>query len=110
MHFPVISGIKKNCIIVFLICVGTAGDSFSYHRGMAFTTKDRDNDIEPYNCATTYHGAWWYNKCHNSNLNGLYHHGNHSSYADGMNWYTWKGHYYSVKRAEMKIKPVDAQN
>ena len=85
---------------------GTAGDSLSYHRGYPFSTKDQDNDVNSSNCAMTYKGAWWYNSCHYSNLNGLYHHGKHSSHADGVNWYHWKGHYYSVKRAEMKIRPV----
>jgi len=85
---------------------GTAGDSFSSHRGYAFTTKDQDNDGASSNCAVAYKGAWWYESCHASNLNGVYHHGQHSSYADGVNWYTWKGYKYSAKRAEMKIKPV----
>jgi len=85
---------------------GTAGDSLSGHRGMAFSTKDQDNDAYSGNCATLFKGAWWYGACHSSNLNGLYHLGKHSSYADGVNWYTWKGHYYSAKRAEMKIKPA----
>ena len=76
---------------------------------MAFTTKDRDNDSKGNrNCATRYKGAWWYNACHHSNLNGRYLKGNHSTYADGVNWKHWKGYYYSVKRAEMKIKPVNA--
>ena len=85
---------------------GTAGDSLSYHRGYPFSTKDQDNDVDRSNCAMTYKGAWWYKNCHFSNLNGLYHHGKHSSSADGVNWYHWKGHHYSVKRAEMKIRPV----
>ncbi|XP_078374765.1 microfibril-associated glycoprotein 4-like [Oculina patagonica] len=85
---------------------GTAGDSLSPHRGYPFTTKDQDNDSWSYNCAVSYKGAWWYKGCHYSNLNGLYHHGKHSSYADGVNWYHWKGVYYSAKRAEMKIRPV----
>ncbi|XP_031565948.1 ryncolin-1-like [Actinia tenebrosa] len=85
---------------------GTAGDSLSRNRGMAFSTKDRDNDVSAGKCAVLYKGAWWYESCHNSNLNGLYHHGKHKSFADGVNWKHWKGYYYSVKRAEMKIRPV----
>ncbi|XP_020897245.1 ryncolin-1 isoform X2 [Exaiptasia diaphana] len=85
---------------------GTAGDSLSGHRSMAFTTKDRDNDKWSNNCAVKYKGAWWYKACHDSNLNGLYHHGKHNSDGDGVNWRNWKGHYYSAKRAEMKIRPV----
>ncbi|XP_068711514.1 ryncolin-1-like [Montipora foliosa] len=84
---------------------GTAGDSLSSHRGAPFSTKDSDNDSWPSNCAVSYKGAWWYTACHSSNLNGVYHHGKHSSHADGVNWYAWKGHYYSVKKAEMKIRP-----
>ena len=81
---------------------GTAGESLSLHRGQPFATKDKDKN----RCAVTYKGAWWYDGCHRSNLNGLYHHGAHSSYADGVNWYDWKGYHYSVKKAEMKIRPV----
>jgi len=88
---------------------GTAGDSLSYHRGMAFSTKDRDNDLNSStNCAVRCKGAWWYNACLASNLNGLYHHGVHSISWEGVNWNKWKGSKYSAKRAEMKIKPVNA--
>ena len=87
--------------------LGTAGDSLSYHRGMAFTTKDRDNDLESSNCATTYKGAWWFKTCLYSGLNGLYLHGPHSESGEGVNWYHWKGYKYSARRAEMKVKPVD---
>ena len=86
---------------------GNAGDSLSGHRGSSFTTRDQDNDSWSANCATTFKGAWWYGSCHSSNLNGLYHRGRHSSYADGVNWYGWKGYHYSAKRAEMKLKPVN---
>ena len=76
--------------------------------GMPFTTKDQDNDNwGGHNCAIMYKGAWWYGRCHNSNLNGLYLRGNHSSFANGVNWFHWKGHHYSLKRTEMKIRPVD---
>ena len=76
---------------------------------MSFSTKDQDNDqASGTSCAILYEGAWWYNACHGSNLNGRYLNGNHSSYANGVNWYSWKGHHYSAKRAEIKIKPVEA--
>ena len=95
-------------LIVRLIFSGNSGDSLSWHRGMPFTAKDQDNyNKTDNNCAITYKGAWWYKNCHNSNLNGFYRRGNHSSYADGVNWKDWKGHYYSLKKTEMKIRPVD---
>jgi hypothetical protein len=72
---------------------------------MKFTTKDKDEDITPNNCAVTYKGAWWYESCHHSNLNGLYLKGTHSSNADGVNWHAFKGYNYSLKFSEMKIRP-----
>ena len=73
---------------------------------MQFSTKDNDNDISGGSCAFIYKGAWWYNSCHWSNLNGIYHGGQHDSHADGINWYTFRGHHYSLKRSEMKLKLV----
>ena len=90
----------------FLLFLGTAGDSLSEHSGHPFSTKDQDNDSSSSNCAVSYKGAWWYTACHRSNRNGVYHLGAHSSGADGVNWKSWKGYYYSAKRAEMKIRPV----
>ncbi|XP_066020134.1 microfibril-associated glycoprotein 4-like isoform X2 [Pocillopora verrucosa] len=87
---------------------GNSGDSLAFHRGMPFTTRDQENDDHvDHNCAIKFKGAWWYKECHRSNLNGLYLRGNHSTYADGVNWHHWKGHYYSLKRTEMKIRPKD---
>jgi len=86
---------------------GTAGDSLSYHRGSAFSTKDRDNDKNSRNCAMIRKSAWWFNSCDRANLNGEYLHGQHSSAWKGVVWYHWKGEKYSAKRAEMKIKPVN---
>ena len=87
--------------------MGNAGDSLAAHNGSAFSTYDRDNDYtNVVNCALEYKGAWWYYTCHASNLNGLYHHGSHSSYADGVNWGGWRGHHYSLKFTEMKVRSI----
>ena len=89
---------------VFYLCFsGTAGDSLANHRGQAFSTKDRDNDKNGGNCAVDHKGAWWYNNCHHSSLNGLYLNGKTSS--EGMVWLKWKNSSYSVKSSEMKIRP-----
>lgn len=85
---------------------GDAGDSMSGHSGFRFTTKDKDQDAYPQNCATSFKGGWWYEKCHWANLNGLYLAGDHSSYADGVIWYYWKGYHHSFKVSEMKIRPT----
>ena len=84
---------------------GTAGDALGYHSGLPFSTKDRDNDGNPDSCAWFSKGAWWYDNCHDSNLNGLYIPGNIS--MEGMAWQYWKNNRYSVKASEMKIRPND---
>ena len=80
------------------------GDSLAHHNGKMFSTFDRDNDIHANNCASTFHGAWWYGACHDSNLNGKYLYGPYKSNYDGMNWETWKGELESVKTSEMKLR------
>ncbi|CAH2316848.1 Hypothetical predicted protein [Pelobates cultripes] len=85
---------------------GTAGDSLNIHKNTPFSTKDRDNDRhKTISCANSYSGAWWYTDCHHSNLNGLYLRGTHKSAANGVNWKTGRGHNYSYKISEMKIRP-----
>ena len=94
-------------LITLFTLSGNAGDSLALHRNMPFTTRDQDNDKHADNCAIKYKGAWWYRGCHQSNLNGFYYGGQHSSFADGVNWLDWTGRHYSLKRTEMKIRPVD---
>ena len=92
--------------MLFLLTIfsGTAGDSLRVHNGQAFSTKDRDYDsYRGGMCAVKYTGAWWYNDCHDSNLNGRYLNG--ESNGQGMVWYHWKNSFTSVKRSEMKIRP-----
>jgi len=77
---------------------------------MKFTTNDRDNDKYHSNCAEKEHGAWWYNSCSRSNLNGRYFSGgqpivNGRKDESGIIWQTAKGMYYSMKKVTMLIKP-----
>ncbi|XP_013384235.1 ficolin-1-like [Lingula anatina] len=84
---------------------GTAGDDLTGHNGLRFSTKDNDNDNSGGSCSQTFKGAWWYGSCHGSNLNGMYYLGDHSSYADGVGWASFRGRYHSLRRTEMKIRP-----
>ena len=71
---------------------GGVGDSLRYHNEMKFSTKDKDNDrYYRGNCAANSRGAWWYNSCSESDLNG-------GSYQ----WQSWKGE--SFKFSEMKFR------
>ena len=87
--------------------LGTAGDSLSYHNKRPFSTKDRDHDASSgSNCAQT-RGAWWYVHCYFSNLNGFYLSPGAQPYGKHcVIWHHWKGAYYSLKRTEMKFRPM----
>ncbi|XP_021141555.2 fibrinogen-like protein 1 isoform X2 [Columba livia] len=98
---------------------GTAGDSltggfhpevkwWADHRGMKFSTRDRDNDNYEGNCAEEEKAGWWFNRCHSANLNGLYYKGPYTAKTDnGIVWYTWHGWWYSLKSVVMKVRPAD---
>ncbi|XP_033637809.1 ficolin-2-like [Asterias rubens] len=90
----------------------TAGDSLLngpkprlVHNGMMFSTKDKQNDNDNVGCATKYHGAWWYNDCFVSTLNGRYYVGGTET-LDGMHWDGWNND-KTVKTCSMKLRPVD---
>ena len=83
----------------------TAGDSLIYpHNGQRFSTPDRDNDISDRHCAALYHGPWWHHTCFHSLLTGRYY-PNGANVQGGINWYTWKRNWYSLRAADMKIRP-----
>ncbi|XP_043355025.1 tenascin isoform X9 [Dermochelys coriacea] len=86
---------------------GTAGDSMTYHSGRSFSTFDKDNDAAITNCALSYKGAFWYKNCHRVNLMGRY---GDNSHSQGVNWFHWKGHEYSIQFAEMKLRPISFRN
>ena len=74
--------------------------------GARFSTKDFDQDTYSHSCAQSYKGGWWYKNCHAANPNGLYLRGNHTSYADGVNWHSFRGYYHSLKTFEMKLRKI----
>ena len=69
---------------------------------MMFSTKDSDNDKSGGNCAASYGNGWWFNACHYSNLNGIFHKKPKVSHA-GMAWYYWgsKAVWDSLKSSRM---------
>ncbi|XP_064614169.1 ficolin-1-like [Liolophura sinensis] len=104
-----ISGEKEKFRLMVGAYSGTAGDAMTYHDGYQFSTFDSDNDgrVEG-NCTAIDYGAWWYNDCQQSNLNGEYVHpgGTPRSTYSGLAGYTWQKAYGNVQFTEMKIRPV----
>ena len=82
---------------------GTAGDDLNQHSGHEFTTFDRDNDVwGGGNCAEKYTGAWWFNNCLGSNLNGQW----KARYSKGLRWGPFTSS-NSASFSEMKIRRMD---
>ncbi|XP_067939167.1 ryncolin-1-like [Watersipora subatra] len=69
-------------------------NGLSYSNGMSFSTKDRDHDEARVNCATYWHGAWWYKNC-GSNLNGSY----DKTDSSGIFWHPL----YQLKETVMRV-------
>ncbi|KFB52558.1 AGAP010775-PA-like protein [Anopheles sinensis] len=83
---------------------GTARDTLKQRLGDKFTTKDEDNDGWIYgNCAVSWKGAWWYDSCGSSDLNGPYAKSRKQSIA--MTWDNFSGR--SLTYTRMMIRHVD---
>ncbi|XP_019859075.1 PREDICTED: fibrinogen-like protein 1 [Amphimedon queenslandica] len=83
---------------------GTAGDNLAHHNGIRFSTKDNDNDHRTHwHCAQEDIGAWWFNSCFQSHLNGPYYtNPTGNGEWNGIIWNDWPGPYYSLRFTEMK--------
>ena len=84
---------------------GDAGDSLAVHNGQQFSTKDRDNDRDTTSCSQRWMGAWWYNSCHYSHLNGVFNTDKQNSSYQNIIWFQWKD-IYPLKFSEMKFREL----
>ncbi|XP_076253255.1 uncharacterized protein LOC143191767 isoform X1 [Rhynchophorus ferrugineus] len=85
---------------------GNASDSLGSHNGAAFSTYDRKNDKAPEccPCSVSYGGGWWFTRCFESNLNGIYFKTpRENEHFRGLIWEHWLGN-YSLKKSVMMVK------
>merc|ERR1712226_1640477 len=80
-------------------------DSMYANRNMKFSTFDRDGDLSNDNCAIRHIGAWWYNNCTDSNLNGMFLPAGTAA-DSSIHWYGWE-QTRALASVEMKIRPRD---
>ncbi|ALC41965.1 CG8642 [Drosophila busckii] len=86
---------------------GDASDAMRTHDKMKFSTYDRDHDeFTHMNCAEYHHGAWWYDFCSRSNLNGKYFKAGTDS-EQSIFWDRWYS-FNSLKSVQMLIRPKSA--
>ena len=95
---------------------GTLADALKRHNRKKFATFDSDNDPHPtLNCASHLFGAWWFDNCHSSHLNGKYFSGGKMAIDrsdriilihTGIHWYSngFNGPSDSLIFTEMKLR------
>ena len=92
------NGQSPTNVIDSLYADATSGDDTV--NGMRFSTKDKDNDrLANGNCAETYGGGWWYNRCGQTNVNG----GNERR---TMFWHPTIPVKQSMDWVQLKVRPV----
>ena len=77
------------------------GDSLEYHHNKPFSTTDFDHSRG--HCTSRNPGAWWFDWCANSNLNGIYGPGLGYKY---IMWDQWLG-LKALAGTKMMIRPVN---
>ena len=70
------------------------------HRGMKFSTLDRDNDLVGGACTSSHPGGWWFAGCLDSNLNGMF-----STESNSEGTLFWRTITKPIVKTEMKIQP-----
>uniref|UniRef100_A0A1I8F2P7 Fibrinogen C-terminal domain-containing protein n=1 Tax=Macrostomum lignano TaxID=282301 RepID=A0A1I8F2P7_9PLAT len=83
----------------------TSSDSLTVHKGMQFSTIDRDNDVFSLPCSNYFgNGGWWFKGCCNSNPNAIYYPSNVSNTKAMM----WKGatdgQYIALKSTRLMLE------
>ncbi|KAH9488833.1 Ficolin-1 [Bulinus truncatus] len=85
---------------------GNVVDELMTHNNMAFSTADRENDIQPImHCAEVYNTGWWYQGCHRVNLNGHFHLAGQN--GQSVVWANLTTYFQTLSSVEMKIRRVN---
>ncbi|CAL4210607.1 unnamed protein product, partial [Meganyctiphanes norvegica] len=90
---------------------GNGTDAFTYHHGQLFTTLDRDNDAySSGNCAESFTGGWWYDRCYDAHLNGMYPEPPDRQNASFITWWMHEDGQkvpLVLKEVTIRVKPRD---
>lgn len=79
------------------------GDGLEPHGAMAFSTWDMDNDRwTDGSCARDHQGAWWYNQCGSSSLNGVYLQSEEELQLRGLYWLPWA---FPLRSCSLMLRP-----